>query len=251
MRLIKPDWPAPDNIIAFSSTRKGGVSEGPYQSLNIAHHVGDVSDAVAQNRDILSRDLPSGYSIAWLNQEHGTRVVRARCSNDAPCADGSWTDVPGVASAVMTADCLPVLLCSQNGEFVASAHAGWRGLQQGILEACVAAMPVESSQLMAWLGPAIGPNAFEVGGEVRQRFLSSAAPSQRDCVDLCFKEQPGRQGFFLADLYALARIRLNATGVLDIYGGEYCTYSSPDLFYSYRRDGESGRMATIIAKVPT
>ena len=251
MRLIKPDWPAPDNIIAFSSTRKGGVSEGVYQGLNIAHHVGDMSDAVAQNRDILSNELPPDYSIVWLNQEHGTRVVRARNSNDTLCADGSWTDVPGVVSAVMTADCLPVLLCSQSGEFVASAHAGWRGLQQGILEACVAAMPVEGSQLMAWLGPAIGPDAFEVGGEVRQQFLSSAASSLRDRVAQCFKEQPGKQGFFLADLYALARIRLNAAGVLDIYGGEHCTFSTPDLFYSYRRDGKTGRMATMIAKVPT
>ena len=251
MKLIKPDWPAPDSVLAFSTTRVGGGSEGPYEGLNIARHVGDVSDAVTRNRNILSSGLPPDYSIQWLNQEHGTRIVRAQDAGDTPCADGSWTDQPGLASVVMTADCLPVLLCSRNGKCVASAHAGWRGLHLGILEACVAAMPVECSQLMAWLGPAIGPDAFVVGGEVRQQFLSSSAPSWRDRSAQCFREIPGRQGYFLADLYALARIRLNVAGVLDIYGGDYCTFTAPDLFYSYRRDGETGRMATIIAKTLT
>lgn len=236
--------------MAFSTTRVGGFSKGTYQGLNIAHHVGDAKEAVAQNRKALSAELPAQCSIAWLTQEHGAKMVAADATADTPCADGSWTDQLGVASAVMTADCLPVLFCSKNGEVVASVHAGWRGLNLGILESCVAALPVAGSALMAWLGPAIGPNAFEVGEEVRQQFLSSSCQSMRARVAQCFIATPENPGHFLADLYRLARLRLNQAGVMDVYGGEYCTFSAPDLFYSYRRDGQTGRMATLIAKRP-
>ena len=236
--------------MAFSTTRVGGFSEGVYEGLNIAHHVGDAKEAVEQNRKILSNELPPQCSIAWLTQEHGASVVAAGETRGAPCADGSWTEQFGVASAVMTADCLPVLFCSKNGGVVASVHAGWRGLNLGILESCVAALPVSGSALMAWLGPAIGSNAFEVGAEVRQQFMSSSSQSLKGRVAECFVATPEKPGHFLADLYCLARLRLNQAGVIDIYGGEYCTFSHPDLFYSYRRDGQTGRMATLIAKSP-
>jgi YfiH family protein len=250
MKVIRPNWPAPEGIVAFSTTRVGGFSEGAYEGLNIGHHVGDAEEVVAQNRKILSSELPPQCSVAWLTQEHGAKVVAAAENPDAPCADGSWTEQVGVASAVMTADCLPVLFCSKNGGVVASAHAGWRGLNLGILESCVAALPVAGSTLMAWLGPAIGPNAFEVGEEVRQQFLSSSPQAMKSRVAQCFTATADRPGHFLADLYGLARLRLNQAGVMDIYGGEYCTFSDPDLFYSYRRDGQTGRMATLIAKSP-
>ena len=248
MKTIRPNWPAPEGVVAFSTTRSGGFSEGAFEGLNIAQHVGDSGAAVAHNRQILSSELPPQCSIAWLTQEHGARIVSARVTPDTPNADGSWTDQLGVASAVMTADCLPVLFCSRSGDVVASAHAGWRGLNLGVLESCVAALPVASSTLMAWLGPAIGPNAFEVGDEVRQQFLSSSSQSMKGQVAECFVATPEKPDHFHADLYRLARLRLNQAGVMDIYGGGYCTFSDPGLFYSYRRDGETGRMATLIAK---
>ena len=243
--FIEPDWPAPANILALSTTRSGGVSDAPFASFNLAHHVGDKPAAVTANRGILAQRLPTGASVQWLQQVHGTRVLQAsrQTCGDYPDAVGSRTRASGVACAVLTADCLPVLLCDRAGSVVAAAHAGWRGLAAGVLEACVRAMAVNPGELMAWLGPAIGPEAFEVGPEVRQAFLE--AVDVRQTAD-CFQESASREGYFLADLYGLARLRLAVAGVPAVFGGEYCTYNDTSCFYSYRRDGQTGRMASLI-----
>ncbi len=248
MNIVEPDWPVPPHILAFSTTRQGGDSAGIYRGLNIAQHVGDNVDSVARNRQALARELPAGTVIQWLTQEHGCNVVQASSSVRDVVADACWAAIPAVACAVMTADCLPVLFCSENGEKVAAAHAGWRGLAQGVLENCVAAMEVDASGIMAWLGPAIGPQSFEVGAEVREQFMASSAQEQKPAVLQCFKALPHRPGFYLADLYSLARIRLTRIGLSGIYGGGYCTYTEDSQFFSYRRDGETGRMATLITK---
>ena len=243
--LIEPDWPAPANILALSTTRTGGVSDAPFASFNLAHHVGDQPAAVAANRHTLGQSLPTGSNVQWLQQVHGTRVLQAsrQTCGEYPEADGSMTRESRVACAVLTADCLPVLLCDRAGSVVAAAHAGWRGLAAGVLESCVRAMAVKPGELMAWLGPAIGPAAFEVGPEVRQAFLEAGdAPETADC----FVASAPREGHFLANLYGLARLRLASAGVLDIFGGEYCTYGDSSRFYSYRRDGQTGRMASLI-----
>ena len=248
VNVIEPNWPAPPHILAFSTTRQGGGSTGAYRDLNIAQHVGDNVDTVARNRQALARELPAGTAIQWLIQEHGSNVVQASNSVRDVVADASWAAIPAVACAVMTADCLPVLFCSENGEKVAAAHAGWRGLAQGVLENCVAAMKTDTSGILAWLGPAIGPQSFEVGGEVREQFMASSAQQQKAAILGCFKALSNRPGFYLADLYSLARIRLTSMGLSGIYGGGYCTYTENSQFFSYRRDGETGRMVTLITK---
>ncbi len=255
MKVIRPDWPAPDWVIALSTTRQNGHCRGVYSGANIARHVGDASAAVDLNWRELDDELPEGTTIQWLSQEHGDTVVCANNRGETPPADGSWSKTPGIACAVMSADCLPILLCTRNDgvdqpPVVAAVHAGWRGLARGVVEACVANMAIEPNRLMAWLGPAIGPNRFEVGREVRACFLSSSPSAQCALVSLCFTEIAARPGFFLADLYALARIRLRGAGVSDIYGGQYCTFTDDARFYSYRRDGQTGRMATVITLKP-
>lgn len=236
-QVIVPDWPAPAGVRAAQTTRLGGVSRPPFDGLNLALHTGDCGDHVAANRHRLRQHLELPAEPAWLEQVHGTDVVAAAAG--PACADAAWADRPGVICAVMTADCLPVLLCDDGGETVAAAHAGWRGLADGVLEAVVAAMRRPSQRLLAWLGPAIGPDAFEVGDEVRQRFLA-ADPAAAGC----FRRSP--RGRWLADLYALARRRLARAGVEAVYGGGFCTVEQSDLFFSYRRDGRTGRMATLI-----
>ena len=234
---IVPDWPAPAGVRAAVTTRAGGVSLPPYDSLNLGTNTDDSPEAVAENRRLLRHALALPAEPAWLWQVHGVTVVRAE---RAPAeADASWTDRPGVVCAVLTADCLPVLFCDRAGEAVAAAHAGWRGLANGVLEATVAAMGCPPAELMAWLGPAIGPDAFEVGDEVRARFLAQDAA----CGD-CFRPSP--QGRWLADLYALARRRLRTLGLERVYGGGFCTFHDRERFFSYRRDGRTGRMASLI-----
>ena len=220
----------------------------PYKSLNLAHHVGDSESAVAANRAVLERALPVGCDIGWLTQVHGVGVVQAGAANAYPEADGQWSRRAGVACAVMSADCLSVLLCSASGDVVAAAHAGWRGLLAGVLEATVAAMRSSERDLLAWLGPAIGPGAFEVGQEVRSGFLAAATAEQTDAIANCFVTHALRPDHYFADLYALARIRLEAIGVSRVFGGDLCTYSEPERFFSYRRDGQTGRMACVIAR---
>lgn len=233
-------------MCALSTTRLGGGSESPFQSFNLGDHVGDEAHAVAGNRERLASALPAGSAVHWLSQVHGTDVVQAGQGGALPAADAQWSGTPGAVCTVMTADCLPVLLCSVDGDVVAAAHAGWRGLMAGILENTVSAMKARPERLLAWLGPAIGPTAFEVGAEVRDAFFSSAEPFERAAVTGCFVPVVARPGHYLADIYTLARVRLARSGVTRVFGGGYCTFNDSERFFSYRRDGQTGRMASLI-----
>ncbi|MFO7592882.1 MAG: peptidoglycan editing factor PgeF [Pseudomonadota bacterium] len=236
--IIRPPWPAPANVRAAVTTRSGGVSLPPYDSLNLGDHVGDDPQAVAENRRRLVDALKLPAEPRWLKQVHGTCSVDAsRCTTGCE-ADAVYTEKSGVVCAVLTADCLPLLLCDRGGTRIAAVHAGWRGLLAGVIEQTVSAMG-SPDELMVWLGPAIGPRAFEVGAEVREAFVTEDA-----AADGAFA--PSTDGRYLADIYALARLRLHRVGVDAIYGGEHCTYSEPERFYSYRRDGVTGRMAGLI-----
>jgi len=245
---LRPTWPAPPGVLALSTTRFGGVSHGPWRSLNLAAHVGDDLAAVAANRARLAKHLPA--APVWLQQVHGVTVIDpAQYDANAapPHADAAVTRVAGVACVVLTADCLPVLLCDRSGRVVGAAHAGWRGLADGVLEATVAAMDCDPAQILVWLGPCIGPTAFACGNDVRDAFC------QHDpTAAAAFQAHPQYADKWLGDLTALARLRLGAVGVLSsqIYGaagdsGE-CTLSQPERFFSYRRDGVCGRMASLI-----
>jgi YfiH family protein len=240
--LITPDWPAPATVSALATTRLGGLSSTPWNTFNLGNHVGDEAATVAGNRERLQTCLATGTRVQWLAQVHGATVVPAQCAGETPEADGSWTRYPGIACAVLTADCLPVLFCDRGATAVAAAHAGWRGLAAGVLEATVHALPVAPDRLLAWLGPAIGPGAFEVGAEVREAFLAGGAGPE---TSLAFVPA-ARKGHFYADIYRLARLRLQAAGVTAIFGGGFCTFSDSQRFYSYRRDGVTGRMASLI-----
>lgn len=235
--FIVPDWPAPPNVRALVTTRAGGVSAGPWASLNLGDHVGDDPAAVAENRRILRARLPA--EPHWLRQVHGTRCVDAALATADSEADAAFVRHPGAVCAVLTADCLPVLLCDAAGTVVAAAHAGWRGLAAGVIEATVRAMDVPGEQLMAWLGPAIGPQNFEVGGEVRATFTA-----HDPAAAAAFAVRPG--GKWLCDIYGLARQRLAVLGVRRVAGGDFCTVREAGRFYSYRRDGATGRMASTI-----
>lgn len=235
-----PDWPAPESVASVVTTRAGGCSQPPFDAMNLGLHVGDDPAVVAGNRQQLRDQLHLDLEPQWLNQVHGITVVEARDDGQEREADACFSRVPGQACAVMTADCLPVLFCAFDGSVVGAAHAGWRGLVAGALEATVAAMGRRPPELMAWLGPAIGPNAFEVGAEVRAAFLH-ANPASEDAF------LPGqRQAHWLADLYELARIRLRSIGIEQVFGGGLCTHSDARRFYSYRRDQRTGRMASLI-----
>jgi hypothetical protein len=234
---LQPAWPAPSNVRAFSTLRHGGVSRGAWASLNLARHVGDDPAAVDENRRRLCAELALPAMPAWLQQVHGTRVVDVGAAQ--PCGDGATTGSPGRVCVVMTADCLPVLFCNRAGTRVAAAHAGWRGLLAGVLEATVARFDDPPGEILAWLGPAIGPEAFEVGEDVRSAYLERDEPAARHF-------RAGRPGHWLADLYGLARGRLQRAGVTAVSGGEYCTYSDPERFFSYRRETNTGRMASLI-----
>ena len=234
--FIAPDWPAPANIRALQTTRNGGFSLPPYNSLNLGVHVGDDPMLVERNRNFLNSHLPS--EPVWLEQVHGTDVVLAETGGCRPRADACVTHKANAVCVVMTADCLPVLLCDQAGTVVGAVHAGWRGLLDGIVESTVQAMNVPGATLLAWLGPAIGPDAFEVGVEVHDAFMQHDAKAATAFL-LCGDK-------YLANLYTLARLRLAALGVTRVYGGDFCTYTDADSFFSYRRDGRSGRMASLI-----
>lgn len=233
---LTPDWPAPARVRACVTTRADGVSLPPYDSFNLGDHVDDDPAAVASNRLKLTTTL--GCQPAWLSQVHGIRVVEADPSR-VETADASWSQIPGIASLVMTADCLPALFCNRDGTRVAAAHAGWRGLANGVLEATLDALATPSDQILVWLGPAIGPDAFEVGPEVRDAFIAQHAEA-----DTAFRPS-ANAGRYLADIYALARIRLAARGITAVYGGGFCTVSDPR-FYSYRRASRTGRFASLV-----
>lgn len=234
---IIPDWPAPARVSALVTTRAGGVSMAPYVGLNLGDHVGDDPARVARNRAILRASLPA--EPVWLRQVHGIAVLDADSGVAASEADACVARQTGSVCAVLTADCLPVLFCDRDGSVVAAAHAGWRGLLGGMLEATVAAMQLPPDRIMAWLGPAIGAQAFEVGAEVRDAFVNAQAQA-----GAAFAARMGNK--WLADIYALARLRLQRIGVDQVYGGGACTYSEAERFYSYRREGATGRMASLV-----
>lgn len=237
--VIVPPWPAPPGVKAACTTRGGGVSQAPWASFNLGSHVGDAPEDVLENRRRLGTWAGVDEArFGWLEQVHGAEAVELPAVG-VPRADASFTSEPGTVCVVLTADCLPVLLCDTEGTRVAAAHAGWRGLCDGVLERTVEHLG-NPARLMAWLGPAISPGQFEVGPEVREAFVladPAAATAFSPAV---------RSGHFMADIYQLARQRLANAGVLQVYGGEYCTVSDPALFYSYRRDGQTGRMASFV-----
>jgi YfiH family protein len=235
--LIIPDWPAPANVKALQTTRKGGISSKPYDSLNLGDHVGDAPLAVAHNRMLLNTLLPS--EPVWLEQVHGTAIADADQASCLPQADACVARHRASVCVVMTADCLPVLLCDQRGSVVGAVHAGWKGLAAGVVETTVHAMNVAPDNLMVWMGPAISQKAFEVGDEVRALFVD--ANPQADAAFV-----PGQSGKWFADIYILARLRLKALGITQVYGGNYCTYRDSEHFFSYRRDGVTGRMGTFV-----
>lgn len=244
IEFIHPNWPAPSNVKALQTTRNGGVSLGSYSSLNLGTHVGDDPAAVARNRQLLSPYLPS--EPVWVNQVHGIDVIDAAVSSCLQNADASFTTKPNVVCVTMTADCLPVLLCDQKGTVVAAVHAGWRGLCDGVIEAAVKKMQVPSSEVLVWLGPAIGPNAFEVGDDVREQFIARDRQAAQ-----AFNPVGGESGGkWLCNMYQIAKQRLSALGVTKIYDEnhreDFCTYTDEARFFSFRRDNITGRMASLI-----
>lgn len=251
MELIVPQWPAPAHVHAATSTRLGGVSREPFDSLNLGGHVGDEAESVATNRQRLAKTLLLPETPHWLSQVHGTGVEKLiKGSTGLPEADASMTREAGCVCAVLTADCLPVLLCDRSGTRVAAAHAGWRGLAAGVLESAVEAMDVPGGEILAWLGPAIGPQSFEVGEEVYQAFVDQNPEATNAFAPSTRSTDTDKKGLWLADLYQLARIRLNNAGVTSIYGGGFCTFEDQERFYSFRRDGKTGRMASLIWMEP-
>lgn len=247
MQLLVPDWTdAPSHVGALSTTRQGGVSAGPYDDgnggggLNLGTHVGDNPERVRTNRELLHKFLPA--EPAWLSQVHGVDVLDAGAVVDAPAADASIATQAGVVCVVQTADCLPVLFCDRHGKVVGAAHAGWRGLAHGVLENTVARMRAEGAgEILAWLGPAIGPHCFEVGQDVHEAFVSRDARMAGG-----FVAGAGQTGKYMADIYALARLVLGNAGVERVSGGGFCTMTDRERFYSYRRDRITGRMASLI-----
>ena len=244
--ILQPEWPAPASVSAISTQRCSlldNTEETPsiYAGLNLALHVGDAPERVKQNRRRLRQQCQLPSEPLWLDQVHGIEVINATetTGNTTPEADGSISLIPNKVCVVMTADCLPLLICNRQGNKVAAAHAGWKGLANGVIEATIERLDEAPENLLVWLGPAIGPVAFEVGEEVRQQFIQ-----QQASADAAFK--PVRAGHYLADIYTLARLRLQAMGVSAIYGGTECTFTDADHYYSYRRDGKTGRQASLI-----
>ncbi len=234
---LTPDWPAPPGVRALSTFRSGGTSAGRYESLNLGSHVGDDGAAVAENRRRLVAAATLPREPCWLRQVHGNEVADA----DAPAAsnDASFTHAEGRVCAILSADCLPVLFASANAGVIGAAHAGWRGLAAGVLAATVRAMGERPSALIAWLGPCIGPHAYEVGPEVRDAVLLEVPAARPAFVE-------NSRGRFLADLPLIARLQLQELGVSRVHGGTECTFSQGDRYFSHRRDGQTGRQATLI-----
>ena len=237
--LIFPDWPQPNNIGACSTLRMGGISLPPYNSLNLGTHVGDNLQLVEQNRHLLCEQAQLPEMPLWLEQVHGTHVIKLSSQeNNEVKGDALYTSTTKKVCAIMTADCLPVLFTTVDGSEIGAAHGGWRGLCHGVLQNTLAQFKAPKSQIMAWLGPAIGPNAFEVGAEVRQAFLEQASAFEPAFIP--------HNGKYLANIYMLARIILRDCGVTQIYGGDFCTVTDESRFFSYRRDHTTGRMASLI-----
>lgn len=246
MHKISPTWQVPNNVHSFTTTRIGGVSHAPFDSFNLATHVGDEKSAVEINRTLLVQQGKLPQLPLFLNQIHSTKVINLpyQNTNSTPDADAVYTNQPKQVCVVMTADCLPILLTNQQGNEVAAIHAGWRGLCDGVIEATVNKFQCQPQQIIAWLGPAIGKTAFQVGAEVKQQFIQQDPQAEkafeRD------KSAVENEQKFLADLYLLATQRLNRLGISTISGGDYCTYNQKEYFFSYRRDKQTGRMASLI-----
>ena len=236
---VIPDWPAPRHVRAYTTTRRGGVSKGSFASYNLACHVGDDTESVRANRAQLQRELALPSPPIWLQQVHSNHVIDATTARPGVIADASYTRLPDIVCAVLTADCLPILVTNQQGTEIAAIHAGWRGLTQQIIQNALTRLQTPREQLLAWLGPAIGPTRYEVGEDVR-----AAAITQLACATHAFT--PIRPGHWSANLYLLATQVLNHHGIKQVYGGEYCTYSDNQRFFSYRRDQHTGRMASLI-----
>ncbi len=244
--FIRPDWPAPEGIVAFTTTKLGGISKGDFESLNLSLDVGDDPLDVKKNRKVIEKELPRGTKIKWLRQEHGGVVTKAD-SIDLDRADASWTDQIGWACAIQTADCLPVLFCDIYSNYIAAAHVGWRGLLCDILGNLIMEAPISSARMMAWLGPRIGPNEFEVGEKVMDE-ISCWILNKGGSPGHFFHDHSYRQNYYLADLALLAKFAMSVAGISKIYDSGYCSYSQSQMFFSHRRDsGRTGRMATVIA----
>ena len=239
IELVVPDWPAPTNVKAVTTTRIGGASEGRFASMNLGDGVGDDPARVRENRRRVRSALNLPSDPVWMKQVHGNEVCDIDNLENVPIADGSYCRKPGRVCAILTADCLPVFFCENRGTAVALAHAGWRGLAAGVIASTLKCLNVPTEHLMVWLGPAIGPEAYEVGDDVRQHFLGLDKANADAFV-------PGRSNRWMADLYSLARRQLTGMGVTDIYGGKFCTHRDAERFFSYRRDGQCGRMASLI-----
>jgi purine-nucleoside/S-methyl-5'-thioadenosine phosphorylase / adenosine deaminase len=239
LRFLRPDWDAPTNVRAVVTTREGGASDGPYASFNLAEHTGDDPARVRANRTLLRDALKLPAEPTWLEQIHGTVVVDIAGANPKRMADGAYTNRPGVVCAVLTADCLPIFLCDRSGSEAALVHAGWRGLAAGVIDAALARFRAPRADVLAWLGPAISAKAYEVGSDVRDVFVASD-PVANDA----FIKRPN--GKWSMDLYTIARQRLSAAGVRLISRGKHCTATQADIFFSYRRDGVTGRMASLL-----
>jgi hypothetical protein len=237
-KYIAPIWPAPKNLSAFATTRKGGYSLPPFDSFNLANHVGDNEALVLKNRALLRETLELPSEPVWLNQQH-TNIVVDAANPETLNADGAYTNQKNIVCVAMTADCLPVLLCDEKGHEIAALHAGWRGLFNGIIESGVRRFQSERKNMMAWLGPAISSPYFEVGEEVRDAFIHQNAELKESFIE----NDPKK---FLMDVYKIARNQLQQLGVTKIYSDHYCTFKQRDLFYSYRRDNVTGRIATLI-----
>lgn len=241
MDRIIPNWCVPKHIHAFTTVRTGGVSKPPFDSFNLGEHVNDAPKDVTQNRLLLVEKFQLPCSPLFLTQTHSTKVIEIPYSSENVEADAVYTNQPNQVCLVMTADCLPVLFASQNGKEIAAAHAGWRGLCDGVLEATIEKFQSPRSEISAWLGPAISEKAFQVGTEVMEQFCAFDPKAKE-----AFIQDGSTSGKFLGNLYQIATQRLNKLGITHISGGEYCTYSQPELFFSYRRDKQTGRMATLI-----
>jgi len=246
LNFITPDWKAPNAVKAFVTTRMGGASESQFKSLNLAQHVGDAAAAVISNREKLALAVNSVTQWQWLNQVHGTGVAEAHEVSGEIEADAWICTQSNIACCILTADCLPVFIASTEGIEIGIIHAGWRGLAEGVIESTIAKMANQPKNLVAWFGPAIGPCHFEVGADVKAAFLNKVSDSvERNLVAECFLHAEA-ENKYMADIYSLARIRLNNLGITKVSGGNYCTVCDANLFYSHRRDGNSGRMASVI-----
>ena len=239
IEIIKPDWPAPKNIVAFTTTRNGGVSYDGCSSLNLGNRNADSADNIATNRKILRTKMQLPNEPYWINQTHSKIAITIDHHYKITEADASFTTEIDCICVVNTADCLPLLVCNREGTAVAAIHAGWRSLVSGIIENTLDLFPQAPEEILVWLGPAIGPEVYEVGDEVRDAFLEHDPQAE-----LAFKPSPNDR--WLMDMYLLARQRLQKKNITAIYGGEFCTYTQNDQFFSHRRDSKTGRQASLI-----